>query len=546
MSTQYHSLMLSPNMSTTAEGYLICHNVPICRSGFQDYYGKELKDFPGYKDSWHLDPERKYAVYRPPHEVVHRDTIRSFEGKTLCDEHPDGDVVTVDNEHKVNRGHIQNVKQGPDFDGQVTLQGDFVIKDSDLIEKIRPRGDPESGIREVSCGYTLKLRRRSDGVLEMYNIRGNHVAVVEKGRAGPRIAILDAAPPEIIKHRKDKPMSIRQMISGLGLKAFAETASPEELARLVEEPSSLSPPGVAIDSRPRETLVSVTPPPVEIHRQAAHAALDRAMDAMKDPNGNGTNAFGQKVGINDLRAEVSHYIGLDAASDASIGTLPKGGGKQVQPGETASDDDDDDDDDDKHMKPGCDDDKGVAVLKGVKDAADDDDDDDDDDRRGKGASDDDDDDDDDDTAKDASPRELKSEKERLHESAADEVEEAIKIDKKGESVLKALNDSVRGYFKISRPVIAAIANKPKKNRTPQEQTMIDGYNRAVKHINRANGQAYAVLTKTKIPSGIPALATDSSKETSLEESIKISRFYEGVPYRVGKQKHEAYLAQKGS
>src|SRR3974390_2613631 len=129
MANLFHSLMLSPHMSTTPENYLICHGVPICRSGFQEYYGKELKDFPGYKASWDLDSERKYQVYRPPHEVIHKDTIKSFEGKTICDEHPSGDIVTIDNEKKVAAGHIQNVRQGPDLDGQVTLQGDFVIKD---------------------------------------------------------------------------------------------------------------------------------------------------------------------------------------------------------------------------------------------------------------------------------------------------------------------------------------------------------------------------------------------------------------------------------
>jgi hypothetical protein len=457
-------------------------------------------------------------------------------------------VVTVDNEKRVNCGHVQNVKQGPDFDGQVTLQADFVIKDADLIEKIRPKGDPESGVRDVSCGYTLKLRRRQDGTLEMYDIRGNHVAVVEKGRAGDRIAIGDSAPPEI-KKGKEKIMSVKSLIFGRGLKSYVEEASPEDLASLVQDGSilKLESSHHAVDSaHGGNGTVTVVSPPVDAYNSAAHAALDRVIEASKSPTGMGLDAFGRKKDLKGLRKELNNFLSqeedepehqVDGVAKDGIGTLKKDGGKQVQPGGTASDDDDDDDDDDDK---GARDAKGVAMLKAAGD------DDDDDDRKGHVADDDDDDDDDDVAKDDASLSEIKGERKHLEEGAADEINEAIKVDKKGESVLKALNDSVRSYIKISLPLIASIVAKPRNSRTRHEQIMVDSYNRAVKNINRSNGQAYALLTKTKIPSGIPALATDSSKDASLADLETISKFYEGVPYRVGKQRHDAYLAQKGS
>ena len=58
-------------MSITTEGYLICHNVPICRSGSQEYLGSELEGVPGYEASWNLDPMKKYRVHRPASEVLH-------------------------------------------------------------------------------------------------------------------------------------------------------------------------------------------------------------------------------------------------------------------------------------------------------------------------------------------------------------------------------------------------------------------------------------------------------------------------------------------
>ena len=42
--------------------------------------------------------------------------------------------------------------------------------------------------------YTYRLQRDADGQLRQTNIRGNHVAVVVRGRAGKEIAIGDSSP----------------------------------------------------------------------------------------------------------------------------------------------------------------------------------------------------------------------------------------------------------------------------------------------------------------------------------------------------------------
>ena len=52
----YYGSALSPNMDRTPEGYLICRNVPINRTGEQTYAAREL-ELPG-------DPEKPVTVYR--------------------------------------------------------------------------------------------------------------------------------------------------------------------------------------------------------------------------------------------------------------------------------------------------------------------------------------------------------------------------------------------------------------------------------------------------------------------------------------------------
>jgi len=100
------------------------------------------------------------------------------------------------------------------------------VIDQRLISKI------DAGVRYLSCGYKYHLAKMGDRLLQV-DIRGNHVAVVPKGRAGPAARLADAAPQtEKEKHpvKKNKDYFI-----GLGLSQFAKDAPPEEVAAAVKE-----------------------------------------------------------------------------------------------------------------------------------------------------------------------------------------------------------------------------------------------------------------------------------------------------------------------
>src|SRR5690606_27126345 len=81
-----------------------------------------------------------------------------------------------------------------------TVDADMLITHADTI------ADIDKGKRELSCGYSCDLEHvpgewidPRTGVAHRYdaiqrNIRGNHVAVVSKGRAGPEARVrLDSA-----------------------------------------------------------------------------------------------------------------------------------------------------------------------------------------------------------------------------------------------------------------------------------------------------------------------------------------------------------------
>lgn len=175
----YYGTKISPHMTTTPEGYLICHDVPLARIGAMEYLAGELH-MPG-------PAERIIRVNRYEDEVFAPAAMASFEGKDVTFGHPP-ENLTAETYAAYSRGHVENVRRQGDF-----LLGDLHIKDPQL------RSEVENGlVREVSAGYTAEFvpdgTDGTDGTdWKQINIRGNHVAVVLKGRAGHDVAIKDTA-----------------------------------------------------------------------------------------------------------------------------------------------------------------------------------------------------------------------------------------------------------------------------------------------------------------------------------------------------------------
>ncbi len=192
---------------------MFCLNVPVARSGTQEYLPEELGRPPG-PDS--------LAVERPESEVFAPATIASFEGMPVTDDHPDGDDgVTAENIRYLQKGHAHNVRRGTGAESDLLL-ADLIITDTALIEAIL------GGKREISCGYTYDLCEEN-GHLIQRNIRGNHVAVVDAGRAGHRVRIRDNKPIQFERSNK-----MNKKLSRM-LARMAKDGDIEEVAELIEE-----------------------------------------------------------------------------------------------------------------------------------------------------------------------------------------------------------------------------------------------------------------------------------------------------------------------
>lgn len=160
---------LGPHKFKTPEGYLICTDAILSRTGKQEYKRCEL-----FGDTCE-DPDKIVNVERTDDEVFSDKAMASFENKAVCIEHPDHDV-NAENHNELAVGFVRDIHKGED-NGKPVMMGTLVITDKDAVEAV------ESGeYKELSCGYDCDID--DDGEPHQRNIRGNHVALCKQGRAG--------------------------------------------------------------------------------------------------------------------------------------------------------------------------------------------------------------------------------------------------------------------------------------------------------------------------------------------------------------------------
>ncbi|MEQ1964644.1 DUF2213 domain-containing protein [Xenorhabdus khoisanae] len=223
-----------------ADGSLLCKSVPIARTGTQTYLPEEIGLEGGF--------DGLVTVYRTEDEVFSPATIASFEGVAVTLGHPedaDKNIVFVNpaNFAELAHGHIQNVRRGTD-DKADLLVADVLLKRQEAIDAVK------AGITEVSCGYDAQYKQISPGKGKQYHITGNHLAIVDDGRAGPRCSIGDAA-PTTKKGKTSMKDWLKQVANAL------KTKDDNTLAKLADEAPEL--PSDGMSSIPGVTINMNTP-----------------------------------------------------------------------------------------------------------------------------------------------------------------------------------------------------------------------------------------------------------------------------------------------
>ena len=157
--------------SIDADGRMRVKNCILSTSEINPYRGQEI---PGYEELG-LKPNTVYELYRDPEEM--RKGAASFEGVPLMVKHIPQTADAPRKEYQC--GAVHSIT----FDGK-HLRGDLLVSDGYAIELIE-----SDELSDLSCGYRYtpdmvsgEVRGdRYDGV--MRDIQGNHVALVDDGRA---------------------------------------------------------------------------------------------------------------------------------------------------------------------------------------------------------------------------------------------------------------------------------------------------------------------------------------------------------------------------
>jgi hypothetical protein len=197
MSMQFTDAVTVAGTRRTEDGYLIAEAKAV-RTGIQLYLGDEVGK-----------PEMKVArVYRAAEEVFADASLQSFTHAPVTVNHPK-DSVTSDNWKALAVGEVSTAAKK---DGEwVWLP--LILKDATAIS------DVEGGKRELSAGYVCELDwtpgTTADGQAydaQQKNIKINHLALVDRARAGSQARIGDAiswgaAPVTDHAERKESPMA---------------------------------------------------------------------------------------------------------------------------------------------------------------------------------------------------------------------------------------------------------------------------------------------------------------------------------------------------
>jgi len=181
---QFNSFALDKSGRTIdADGRLHVAKSHITKAAINPYYGKEIPDH----ESLGLDPDKIYQLFRDPKELekaaqtfARLPILKKHIPVTVDDPQPDLVIGAIGSDVTFNAPYVD---------------ADLVIWDAEAIAGIETKD-----VQELSCGYRYVpvmtageyQGKKYDGI--MTEMRGNHLALVEIGRAGSDVVVGDNNP----------------------------------------------------------------------------------------------------------------------------------------------------------------------------------------------------------------------------------------------------------------------------------------------------------------------------------------------------------------
>ncbi len=171
---------MTSNREIDANGFIHIKKNPISKVGVFPYLGKNIDAA--------CEPNKIYWVYRPAEELCKPETIESFKNIPFIDDHT-----------MIGKGATPAERKGVDGNtgGDVVQEGDFLYADLHIYSDTLKR-KMDGGKKELSMGYRVGRYEKANGTFNgqpydfiQRDLRGNHIALVQEGRMGKEVSVLD-------------------------------------------------------------------------------------------------------------------------------------------------------------------------------------------------------------------------------------------------------------------------------------------------------------------------------------------------------------------
>ena len=201
----------------TPEGYMK-RNAVFTRTG----------DFRYSRDELGLDGDGDITIERTYDTLAHPETMNSLRGAPISVLHKDIDSRNW-------KDHVVGWVVGePSLLSTGEIHGDIMLVDKDAFAAL------DAGLKELSLGYEFAgiESNPAGGYKTVGPLRIDHVAIVDRGRAGPAVRILDKLPEEVKSVEKSEvEKMIADAIKGAmdSQQGNKEQVTAESVAKIVAE-----------------------------------------------------------------------------------------------------------------------------------------------------------------------------------------------------------------------------------------------------------------------------------------------------------------------
>ena len=198
----HDKLTLDSVRETDANGYMHVAVSNLTKEQVAPYTGRSIPDW----ETRGLEPDKIYNIFRPREEL--EKAAETFNGLPLMLDHWDFDANNVPKDKIIGSLGTDARYEHP------YLKNSLTIIDSNAIGLI-----VSGAVKELSAGYTCTIDMNGgmyDGVAYdgvMRDIKGNHVALVQEGRAGHDVKVADSKGGAIMEGIETIKNAMREVIN---------------------------------------------------------------------------------------------------------------------------------------------------------------------------------------------------------------------------------------------------------------------------------------------------------------------------------------------